>query len=123
MVTNTGNENALKWPLRVVLSLLFVVEMFFAVMFFGEGAGKNLPSILDSVGLLVFVVLVWRGIPWSRWLVIAFLVWRIVNIGISLSSHFGDHRTPGSLLLIGFYLVIGLVLASPVGRARPRTAT
>jgi uncharacterized protein YhhL (DUF1145 family) len=122
-VTSARDENPLKWPLRVVLSLLVIVEVFFLVMFFGEGAGKNLPSILDSVGLLVFCVLAWRAIPWSRWVLIAFLVWRVAGIGISLSSHFGDHRTPGSLLLIGLYVVIGLVLISPLGRARLRAGT
>jgi hypothetical protein len=107
----------------VALSLLFIVDAFFLVMFVGEGAGKNLWSVLDSAGLLVFCVLVWRGVPWSRWIVIAFLVWHVVGIAIPLSSHFGDHRTPGSLLLIGFYVVIGLVLASPLGRSRLRAAT
>ena len=112
-----------KWPLLVVLSLLFVVEVFFLVMFFGQWAAKNLPIILNSVGLLMFCVLAWRMIPWSRWFLIAFLVWRIVGIGISLSFHFGDHRTSGSLMLIGFYVVIGSVLASPLGQARLSAAT
>ena len=111
-----------KWPLWVALSLLFVVEVFFLVMFFGEGASGNLPIILNSFGLLVFCVLSWWGIPRSRWLLIGFLVWRVVGIGVSLSSHFGDHRTSGSLLLIGFYVLIGLVLASPLGRSSVRAA-
>jgi tryptophan-rich sensory protein len=102
-----------KWPLWIALSLLFVVEVFFLVMFFGAGASENPLIILNSFGLLMCCLLVWRGIPWSRWLLIGFLVWRVVGIVISLSSHFGDHRTSGSLILIGFYVLVGLVLASP----------
>jgi hypothetical protein len=112
-----------KWPLWVAMSLLFVVEVFFLVMFFGAGASQNLPIILNSLGLLMCGVLVWRRIPWSRWLLIGFLVCRVIGIVISLSSHFGDHRTPGSLLLIGFYFLVGLVLASPLGRLNVRAAT
>jgi hypothetical protein len=116
-----------KWPLRLVLSLLIVVEILFVVMFVWEGiaqgSAENMPIILNSIGLLLFCVLTWLAIPWSRWLVVAFLVWRVVGIGISLSEHFGDHRTDGSVMLIGFYIVVGLALVSPLGRVRLRAET
>jgi hypothetical protein len=112
-----------KWPLWVVVTLLFVVEILFLVMFIGEGDPENLPTILNSVGLLVSCALIWRGIPWGRWLLIALLVWRVTGIGISLASHFGDHRTSGSLTLIGFYVVIALLVASSLGRVRLRAST
>lgn len=111
-----------RWPLRLVLSLVLAFEVFMLVLLFGEGDVESIPTILNSVGLLVFSVLTWRGIPWSRWLLVAVAVWRVVAVGISLSSYFGDHRTAGSLLLIGFYVAVGLLLASPLGRPRVRAA-
>ena len=112
-----------KWPLQVVLSLLLLLEALFVVMLSAEGKADSIPAILNSLGLLVFCVLMWRGVPWSRWLVVAFLVWHVVGIGASLSAHFGDHRTGGSLMLIGFYLAVGIVVASPLGNVRLRAAT
>jgi hypothetical protein len=96
-----------KWPLRVALSLVLALEVFFVVMLSVEGDAENIPMMVNSVGLLVFCVLTWRGIPWSRWLLIAFLVSRVVHIGVAMSSHFapGDHRIGGSLLLVGLYVV------------------
>ena len=113
-----------KWPLRLALSLVLALEVFFVVMLFVEGAAENIPMIVNSVGLLVFCVLTWRGIPWSRWLLGAFLVCRVVHIGVAMSSHFapGDHRIGGSLLLVGLYVVAGLLVASPLGRSRMRAA-
>ena len=114
-----------KWPLRVALSLVLALEVFFVVMLSVEGDAENIPMMVNSVGLLVFCVLTWRGIPWSRWLLVAFLVSRVVHIGVAMSSHFapGDHRIGGSLLLVGLYVVAGLLVASPLGRSRMRAAT
>ena len=114
-----------KWPLRLALSVVFVVEVIFVVMLSAEGVTGNILMIVNSVGLLVFCVLTWRGIPWSRWLLVAFLVWRVVQIGIDMSSHFGpsDHRLGGSLMLVTLYVVAGSLVASPMGRSRKRGAT
>ena len=114
-----------KWPLRLALSLVLVLEVFFVVMLFVEGAARNIPMLVNSVGLIVFCVLTWRGIPRSRWLLIAFLVCRVAHIGVAMSLHFapGDHRIGGSLLLVGLYVVAGLLVASPLGRSRMRAAT
>jgi len=117
-----------RWPLQLVVSLLMVVEVFFVVMFaaemlVGKGSADNILSIVNSVGLLLFCVLTWLAIPCGRWLAVAFLVSHVVEIGVHLSTHFGDHRTAGSLMLIGFYIAVGLVLASPLGRVRLREAT
>lgn len=113
-----------KWPLRLVLSLVLALEMFLVVMLSVEGATEHIPMIVNSVGLLVFCVLTWRGIPWSRWLLVAFLVWRVVEIGIDM-AHFdpGDHRIAGSLVLITLYVVAGSLVASPLGRSRTYAAT
>jgi hypothetical protein len=101
-----------------------VVEVFFVVMFIGEGDAANIPIIVNSAGILVFCVMTWRGIPWSRWLLFAFLVWRVAGVSVSMVSHIapGDHRLGGSLLLVAFYVVIGLLIASPLGRAKMRSA-
>ncbi len=114
-----------KWPLRLALSLVLVLEVFFVVMLFVEGAARNIPMMVNSVGLIVFCVLTWRGIPWSRWLLIALLVWRVAQIGVAMSLHFapGDHRIGSSLLLVVLYVVAGLLVASPLGRSRMRAAT
>ncbi len=113
-----------KWPLRLVLSLVLVLDTFLVVMLFVEGAAEQIPMIVNSVGLIVFCVLTWRGIPWSRWLLVAFLVSRVVHIGINV-AHFapGDHRIGGSLLLVGLYVVAGSLVASPLGRSRTHAAT
>ncbi len=113
-----------RWPVRLVLSLVLVLDTFLVVMLFVEGAAEQIPMIVNSVGLIVFCVLTWRGIPWSRWLLVAFLVWRVVEIGIA-TAHFdpGDHRIGGSLLLVGLYVVAGLLVASPLGRSRTHAAT
>ncbi len=114
-----------KWPLRLVLSLVLALEIFLVVMLFVEGAAEQIPMIVNSVGLIVFCVLTWRGIPWSRWLLIAFLVSRVAHIGVAMSLHFapGDERFGGSLLLVVLYVVVGLLVASPLGRSRMRAAT
>ena len=114
-----------QWPLRLALSLVLVLDVFLVVMLFVEGAAGNIPMIVNSVGLIVFCVLTWRGIPWSRWLLVAFLVSRVVHIGVAMSLHFapGDHRIGGSLLLAALYVVAGSLVASPLGRPRVRAAT
>ncbi len=114
-----------KWPLRLALSLLLVLEVFFVVMLFVEGYAGNIPMIVNSVGLIVFCVLTWRRIPWSRWLLIALLMWRVAHIGIARGSHFdpGDHRIGGSLMLVMLYVAVGSLAASPLGRSRMRAAT
>jgi hypothetical protein len=114
-----------RWPLRLILSLVLVLEAFLVVMLSVEGGADKIPMIVNSVGLLVFCVLTWRGIPWSRWLLVAFLVWRVAQIGIDMASHFGpgDHRIAGTLILVMLYVVAGLLVASPLGRSGMRAAT
>ncbi len=114
-----------RWPLRLILSLVLVLEVFLVVMLSVEGGADKIPMIVSSVGLLVFCVLTWRGIPWSRWLLVAFLVWRVAQIGIDVGSHFdpGDHRIAGTLILVMLYVVAGLLVASPLGRSGMRAAT
>lgn len=114
-----------KWPLRLALSLVFMIEVFFVVMLSAEGDAENIPMVVNSVGLLVSCVLTWRGVPWSRWLLIAFLVWRVAQIGadMGLSHTPGDHRLGGSLILVTFYVATGSLVASPLGRVRTRAAT
>jgi hypothetical protein len=113
-----------QWPLRLVLSLVLIAELFFVIMLSAEGAVENFWMILNSLGLIVFCVLTWRGIPWSRWFLILLLVWRVTGIVVSAASHFGpdDHRLGGSLVLLTFYIAVGLLVASPLGRARKQTA-
>ena len=114
-----------KWPLWLALSLVMIVEALIVVMLTGERDVGNIPMMVNSVGLLVLCVLTWRGIPWSRWLLVAFLVWRLVQIGVDMGSHFdpGDHRVGGSLILVVLYVAAGSVVASPLGRSRKRAAT
>ncbi len=113
-----------KWPLRLVLSLVLALEILLVVMLSVEGVAEHIPMIVNSVGLIVFCVLTWRGIPWSRWLLVAFLVWRLVDTGIDM-AHFdpGDHRIAGALVLITLYVVAGSLVASPLGRSRTHAAT
>jgi hypothetical protein len=120
----TSEKRLPTWPLQLALSLLFVVEVFFVFMLVAEGHKESIPTLVNSVGLLVFCALTWRGIPWSRWLLIAFLVWRVARVIVSMISHLapGDHRFGGSLLLVGFYVATALVIASPLGRSRMRSA-
>ena len=122
---NADEKRLPKWPLRLALSLLVAVETFFIVMFSGEGVAENILMIVNSVGILLFCVLTWRGIPWSRWLLIALLLWRAANVSVSMVSHLapGDHRLTGSLILLSFYVVAGLIISSPLGRSTIRAAT
>ena len=114
-----------KWPLRLVLSLVMVLEVFLVLMLLVEGAAGNIPMMVNSVGIIVCCVLTWRGIPRSRWFLIAFFLWRVVHIGVAMSLHFGpgDQRFGGSLLLVVLYVVTGLLVASPLGRIGARAAT
>jgi hypothetical protein len=107
------------------LSLVLVLDAFLVVMLFVEGAVGNIPMMVNSVAIIVFCVLVLRGIPWSRWLLIAFLACRVAHIGVAMSLHFGpgDERLGGSLLLVVLYVVAGLLVASPLGRVKPREAS
>jgi len=113
-----------RWPIRLALSVLVVIEIFFLIKLFGEGGADNVTLIMSSVGIVVFCVLTWRGSRWSRWLLLAFLVWRLVEIGIDASSHFApdDRRIVGTLILVVIYLVAGSVIASPLGHRLIRAA-
>lgn len=108
-----------RWPLRLVLSLVMVLDVFLVVMLFVQGAAGNVPMMANSVGLIVFCVLTWRGIPWGRWLLLAFLIARVAHIGVAIGLHIapGDERFGGSVLLAVLYVLVGLVVASPLGRA------
>ena len=120
---DAGENRLPKWPLRLVLSLVLVLEVLIVVAFFFQGVADNIPMLVNSVGLIVFCVLTWRGIPWSRWLLVAFLVCRVVHIAVALGSHFGDHRTGSSLMLAALYIAAGALVASPLGHSRVRAAT
>ncbi len=112
-----------RWPLRLVLSLLLVLEVFFTLMLSMEGLEGNIPMLVNSVALIVFGVLTWRGVPLARWLVLALIVWRVTEIGVAAASHGpGDHRLGGSLILMVFYVVVASLVASPFGRASKRAA-
>ncbi len=112
-----------KWPVWLALSFVMVVEL--VILLTAERDAGNIPMLVSSAGLLVLCVLTWRGIPWSRWLLIAFLVWRVAQIGVAVSSSFapGDHRIGGTLILVMLYAVAGVLVASPLGRLRMRAAT
>ena len=111
-----------KWPLRLAISLVLVLDVFLVVMLFVEGAAGNVPMMVNSVGIIVCCVLTWRGIPRSRWFLIAFFLWRVVHIGVAMSLHFGpgDQRFGGSLLLLALYVLTALLVASPLGRSGMR---
>ncbi len=106
------------------LALSFVMIVELVILLTAERDAGNLPMLVNSVGLLVLCVLTWRGIPWSRWFLIVFLVWRVAQIGIAVSSSFGpgDHRIGGVLMLIMLYVAAGVVAASPLGRSRMRAS-
>ena len=113
-----------KWPLWLALSLVIVLDAFLIVMLSVEGYAGNVPMLVNSVGLVVSCVLIWRGVPWSRWLLIALLVWRVAQIGVAIASYApGDHRLGGSLMLVTLYVLVGLLVASPLGRLSMRAAT
>ena len=123
-MTDAQGGQQVKRPLRLVLSVLMVIEVFFVVRLSAEGVSENILQIVNSVGILVFCVLSWRGVPWGRWLVAGFLIWRLVHMGVSVVSHFapGDHRIVGTLILAGIYVAAGVIIASPLGRSGMRTA-
>jgi hypothetical protein len=75
-LADAEEKQDVRWPKRLVLSLLLVIEVVFVVKLSGEGVTENILQIVNSAGILAFCVLTWRGIPWSRWLLIAFLIWR-----------------------------------------------
>ena len=104
-------------PLRFILSALLLVEAFFLFMLFGEG-GTEISLIASSIGILVLCVLTWRELPRARWILVALLVWRILEIVIQASRNLSldDHRLPGTLVLLGFYLIVTTLIASPPGR-------
>ena len=104
-------------PLRFILSALLLVEAFFLFMLFGEG-GTEITLIVSSIGIVVFSVLTWRGLPRARWILVALLVWRVLEIVIQASRNLSldDHRLPGTLFLLGFYLIVTTLIASPLGR-------
>lgn len=106
-----------RWPMRLALSVLLVIEIFFLIKLFGEGVTQNITLIVSSVGIVAFCALTWRGSSWGRWGLAAFLVWRLVEIGIDVSSHLapGDKRILGTLILVVVYLAVGSVIVSPLG--------
>lgn len=113
-----------QWPLRSALSLILLIEVIFIVKLSAEGITENILMIVNSIGILAFCLLTWRGIPWSRWLLVVFLVWRLANIGVDVVAHMapGDDRIVGTLSLVVIYVVTGSLIASPLGRSRRRAA-
>ena len=105
-----------KFPLRLTLSALVLVELFFLFMLFGEG-GTQITLIVCSIGIILLSVLTWRELPRVRWILVAFLVWRILEIVIQASRNLSldDHRLPGTLVLLGFYVIVASLIASPLG--------
>ena len=121
---NAEEKRLPRWPLWLALSLVLVLDVFLVVMLSLEGIAGKVPMFVNSVGLLVSCVLTWRGIPWSRWLFIVLLVWRVAHVGVAIASFgSGDHRPGGSLMLVTFYVLVGLLVASPLGRLSMRAAT
>jgi hypothetical protein len=121
---NVEEKRLPRWPLWLALSLVVVLDAFLIVMLSVEGYAGNVPMLVNSIGLLVSCVLIWRGIPWSRWLLIALVVWRVAQIGVAIASYApGDHRLGGSLMLVTLYVLVGLLVASPLGRLSMRAAT
>jgi hypothetical protein len=112
-----------KWPLRTALSLLLLLEVFFTVMLSVEGVSGNVAMLLNSIALILFSVLTWRGLRWGRWFLLGLVVWRVAEIAVAAASHgAGDHRLGGSLVLAAFYVVVGLLVTSPLGRHVRRAA-
>ena len=124
-MTDAIEKRRVKWPLRVALSLVLAVEALLMVLLIAERDVGNLPTLVNAAGLLVLCVLTWREIPWSRWLLIAFLSWRVVQIVVVVGPSFrlGDVRSMGSLQLLILYVVVGSLVASPLGRPGARAAT
>ena len=122
---DAGGKRQPKWPLRLALSLLLVIEVFFVVRFSAEGVTEHILTIVNSIGIIVFCMLTWREIRWSRWPLIVLLVWRLANIGVHTISHMapGDHRIVGSLILVAIYVAVGSLIASPLGRSSMRATT
>jgi hypothetical protein len=110
--------------LQLALSVLLFIEAVLLVKLIGEGVGGNVSLFVGSVGILVCCLLVWREIPVVRWLLVALVGWRLVRIGLDMAAHFapGDHRIPGTLILIALYVAAGTVVASPLGRPSVRAA-
>jgi hypothetical protein len=113
-----------KWPLRLTLSVLLLVEVFFLLMLFGEG-GTEITLILSSIGILVLCVPTWRELPRARWILLAFLIWRILEIVIQASRNLSlsDHRLPGTLMLLAIYVLAAMLIASPLGQPTRGSAT
>ena len=111
------DRELLNETLRFTLSALLLVEAFFLFMVLGEG-GTEITLIVSSIGIIVFSVLTWRELPRARWILVALLVWRILEIVIQASRNLSldDHRLPGTLVLLGFYVIVTILIASPLGR-------
>ena len=108
-----------RWPLRVTLSILLVIEVVFIIKIIGEGiSGGSAVLLVASLGIVLSCVLAWRGTSWARWSIVAFIVLRLAHIGVSMAAHFSpdDHRLPGTLILVAIYVAAGAVVASPLGR-------
>ncbi|MCL7962708.1 MAG: hypothetical protein M8860_07640, partial [marine benthic group bacterium] len=58
-----------KFPLRLTLSALVLVELFFLFMLFGEG-GTEITLIVCSIGIILLSVLTWRELPRVRWILV-----------------------------------------------------
>ncbi|MBN2565349.1 MAG: hypothetical protein JXB46_06530 [Candidatus Eisenbacteria bacterium] len=121
-MSHTRERRLPRWPMLLVLSLVLVLDSFLLLLLLIETIETktiNIPMTVNSAGLVVLCVLFWRGLRWSRWILIALLVWRVASIVIAMALHFvpGDHRVGSSLIMIAFYAAVGLVLASPLGRS------
>jgi hypothetical protein len=114
----TGEVRIPRWPRRLSLSFLLVVEVILILKLIGEGIAGNVTLFVNSLGIVLACLLTWRGIPWARWLLEALIVWRLVEIGMDIAAHFApdDHRLPGTLILVALYVAAGAVVASPLGR-------
>jgi len=69
---------------------------------------------MSSIGIVVLCVPTWRALQRARWILLAFLIWRILEIVIQASRNISlhDHCLPGSLKLLAIHVLAAFLIAS-----------
>ena len=104
--------------LLILLGLVAVDVLIVVADLVREGS-LDLLTLGSAVAMIGLCALVWFSVSWGRWLLLVFIAWRVILMGKAVVSSFapGEVLRLGALMVLLFYIVSAVVLASPIARS------
>lgn len=104
--------------LTILVGLVAVDVLIVVGDLFREGR-VDLLTLGSAVAVIGLCALIWSGVSWGRWLLLGFIGWRVTLLGKVVVASFspGEVLRLGALIVLLFYVVSAVVLASPIARS------